>query len=193
MDFLINNGSADLSFCDQEKYNNSNCTEIQYNDYLDKYSGKPIYDFYNNSNKIRYEFDIKNTTYIYIYYLRGFSFQKFWCQIGNYDLGIKISSLVAIAIFLLLLIFDLFCNKYFIKLRLVYYIIISGYMIFYIILRIFIILYVYLLIYSFIVINSSPKTYVFADFPKDGENEDPIIQEWKENKTRIYKYYLFFL
>ena len=98
-------------------------------------------------------------------------------------------------IFLVLLCFNLFCNKNFCynkknnKIEIIkYYIIIIGHMLFYIINRVYIILFVYLFIYSLIVNYTKPKTYVYRDVAELYTNiehrDDPIIEDWKDNYFR---------
>ena len=180
MDFLIYNESANLSFCDLENYTNNSCTYIQYLDHEERYvdkiiEGNPPYLLMSDGDDV-----------VYIYYLRGFSFHKFWCQIGNYDMTILITTLIILIIYLIILIFDSCCyNKKTITNGITYYIIIISYMIISIIMIFIWFLLLLLLLSSlFITISGPPKTYTYSYYHEStNENEDqhPATKKWKDN------------
>ena len=160
-----------------------------YSHFFEEY-GRRIYGI---PEKLKYSNE--NST-VYIYYLRGFTLQKYWSTIGKFDMSVLISSLVFILIYTILLFFDV-CNSENQSIGIKYYIKIIGYMILYVALRIFIILYLLLYIYSLFVFFYIPNTYVYdynyiseykhpfsVDFYKRKETEDEPTGLWKEN--RIY-------
>ena len=190
MDYEIYNGNANLSFCTFEQYRDNNCTEQQYLDYEEKYSSKIIEGI---PSSLVYERDKENPYIIYVYYLRGFSFQKLWCEIGKYDMGILISSLFFIILFIIFLLFNIISNKNKIKNGIRYYITLIIYISFYVILKIYILLYAFLFTYSYYIILYFPKTYVHlnsSDYEEDAfyfsfykitEKDDKVTILWKEN------------
>ena len=127
-----------------------------------------------------------------ISYLRGFTLQKFWCNIGKYDIKILISSLIFIIIYIIVLFLDIsFGENRSIGIK--YYITLIGYMILFVAIRIFIILYCLLFVYSVFVFFVIPKTYVYdynevsettfnEYFFKKKETEDEPTGLWREKR-----------
>ena len=161
--------------CDLTNYNNKKCNEIQYLDQLKKDENS------NEDYKIEY---VNSTIKIDS---KEYYFEKIWCKIGNYDIPILFSFLIVMALFIILLIFDLCINKATLIIGLKYYIVLSLYMIFYLIFRIYIILLLGLFIYSVVVSFNCPNTSGINDpffFRQNEDDIDPITILWK-NK-RIY-------
>ena len=129
-----------------------------------------------------------------ISYIRGFTWQKLWCDIGKFDMSILISSLVFILIYIVVLFLDI-CNGEKRTIGIKYYITLIGYMILYPVLIIFIVLYLILFAYSVFVFLAVPNTYVYdysyssvnelifdQYFFKKKETEDVATGLWKEKR-----------
>ena len=154
-------------------------------------NGRKIYGIPEN---LVYSFDDETNNVVYISYIRGFTIQKFWCNLGKYDMKILISSLPFIIIYIIVLFLDI-SNGEKRTIGIKYYITVIGYMILYMALRIYIILYLLLFVYSIFVFFFIPKTYVYdyekrdesifdEYFFKKKETEDEPTGLWREK--RIY-------
>ena len=188
MDHEIYNGNTPFN-CDLTNYKSEKCSLIQYLDYQKKTSNEPVI---KDDIEISYK---NNGTNIEISYLRGFTFEKIWCKIGDYDLKILIFFLITMLLFIILLIYDLLLKKDGLTYGIKYYIDIALYLFFFIVFRIYIILFFALMIYSILVSISSPRTdntimetdkiYFFELF-NIYDNNDSYTQLWKEK--RIYAF-----
>ena len=132
--------------CDKDNYDSGKCEQIQYFDYLNRTAN------ISYEQKIEYNQDIIN---ISIY---GYTYEKLWCKIGDYDFPIYLSFLIILIIFIVALTLDLICTKKAFGPGVKYYMIITYYLFFYFVVRIYIILFLILTIYSFIVLLSFPTT-----------------------------------
>ena len=197
MDYLIFNNPDNygyLSFCTEKQLNDNNCSYNQYIDSLNILSNPIIYDI---PTKISYD-SLPDDDSVYVFYLRGFSLEKSWCQIGEYDMKIYISSLVFLALYIFLLFFDKYGNQR-PKRGIKNYLITTFYIIFYVVLRIFILLYFFLFIYSILICFAFPYSYVynaklnydpneesedFKNFFKETKNDQPETVSFK--KKRLY-------
>ena len=186
MDSLIFNNSKNydyLSFCTKEKLNANYCSYEQYIDYLNISSNPIIYDI---PTKIRY--DSVEADCVYVFDLRGFSFQESWCHIGEYDMKIYISSLVFLALYIFLLFFDKYGNQK-PKRGIKNYLITTFYIIFYLVLRIFILLYFFLFVYSILICFIFPYSYVYnSNIVEEDEDFKYFFKGTKQDQPETVSY-----
>ena len=151
--------------CDKNSYQAGQCSPVQYYYYL-KDIGETTYQ--PKISPATYE-----TNKIEIH-LKSLSILKIWCNIGDYDQPIYLSFIILLAIFIILLIFDLILNKKTLTSGIEYYTIISLYMIYWVIFRIYTILFFILIYYGLIVCLSYPNTVDESD-EDDSTIRDPFF------------------
>jgi len=172
--------------CTLEKYNENECSEIQYLDNIKKDENS------NEDYKIKFtnsSIDINVKEYYYI--------EKIWCKIGNYDIPILLSFLIIMVLFIILLIVDLCIDKTNLIIGIKYYIIFALYMIYQFIFIIYIILILFLFILSTLVSFYAPNTSyiddssIFRDpffFPQNEDITNSITVFWKYKRIYAFIY-----
>ena len=110
------------------------------------------------------------------------SFKTFWCGIGNFEDSVLISYLIFIILFICFEVLSLLIHKHIIKISIegegiLYYILVGGNSLFFIIFYIYFPLLFYLFVYSIIVFSTTPNTPLYSG----SQGADPDADNWALN------------
>ena len=167
--------------CNYNNYKNGQCNHLQYIDNLKKLNK------YSEESKINFTI-YSDTAYVGLTCL---SIEKKFCEIGKYDKPIYFSFIIIMVVFIILLIADLVIKRKTMISCIAYYnIIITFYIIYFVIFRIYVILFLSITFYGVYVCMLHPNiSEESAPDPFFNTNEEilfPWEQLWKDKRINAF-------